>query len=103
MQELVSIKVNEETLKKMRKFYFSSLIQNDGEYIYFCAKISGLVITGYSGKKAQKTVTFLGDGALHEAKIWDESAELYKSKEKVVGEIFTKKEIIKGSKRLLKQ
>lgn len=86
MQELVSIKVNEETLKKMRKFYSSSLIQNDGEYIYFCAKISGLVITGYSGKKAQKTVTFLGDGALHEAKIWDESAELYKSKEKVVGE-----------------
>ena len=86
MQELVSIKVNEETLKKMKKFYSASIVPNDGEYIYFCAKISDLVITGYSGKKAQKTVTFLGDGALQEAKIWDENAELYKAKEKVKGE-----------------
>ncbi len=86
MQELVSIKVDENTLKKMKKFYSASIVPNDGEYIYFCAKISDVVITGYSGKKATKTVTFLGDGALHEAKIWDENAELYKTKEQPKGE-----------------
>lgn len=86
MQELVSIKVDQATLNKMKVFYSSSIVPNDGEYIFFCAKVSDLVITGYSGKKAQKTVTFLGNGALNEAKIWDANAELYKAKEKVTGE-----------------
>ena len=86
MQELVSIKVSEQRLKKMKEFYSSSIIPNDGEYIYFCAKISDLVITGFSGKKATKTVTFTGKGALKEAKTWDATAELYKEKEQVKGE-----------------
>ena len=86
MQDLVSIKVDEATLNKMKKYYSSSIIPNDGEYVYFCAKISDLVITGFSGKKAKKTVTFLGDGAIEEARIWDKEAERYKPKEKVKGE-----------------
>lgn len=86
MQEIVSIKVNEETLHKMKSFYESFVIPNDGEYVFFCAKVSGIVITGFSGKKTQKTVTFVGDGALQEARIWDENAEHYKAKEKVKGE-----------------
>jgi len=86
MQESVSIKVNEETLHKMKSFYSSSIVPNDGEYVFFCAKLSGLVITGFSSKKEMKTVTFLGDGALHEAKIWDENAELSKQKEQIKGE-----------------
>lgn len=86
MQELVSIKVDEITLKKMRAFYDSSIVPNDGEYVFFCAKISDLVITGFSGKKPIKTVTFLGDGALQEAKIWDENATVCEPKKKVSGE-----------------
>ena len=86
MQDLVSIKVNETTLKKMKKFYSASIVPNDGEYIYFCAKISDLVITGFSGKKAEKTVTFTGKGALKEAQIWDQTAELHKAKQQVKSE-----------------
>ena len=41
------------TIKKMKKFYSASIVPNDGEYIYFCAKVSDLVITGFSGKKAK--------------------------------------------------
>ena len=40
MHELVSIKVDEKTLKKMRDFYASSIVPNSGEYIYFCAKVA---------------------------------------------------------------
>lgn len=86
MKDLVTLKVDEITLKKMKDFYSSFIVPNDGEYVYFCAKISDLVITGFSGKKATKTVTFLGEGALNEAKIWDESASLYVPKEKIKGE-----------------
>ena len=86
MQDLVSIKVSEATLKKMKKFYSASIVPNDGEYIYFCAKVSDLVITGFSGKKAEKTVTFTGRGALKQAQIWDQTAELHKAKQQVKSE-----------------
>ncbi|MCQ2087324.1 MAG: ribonuclease HIII [Bacilli bacterium] len=86
MQEFVTIKVNEATLNKMKHFYKDFIVPNDGEYVFFCAKVENVVVQGFSGKKAIKTVTFAGDGALQEAKIWDENAELYKPKEKVVGE-----------------
>ena len=86
MKQLVTLKVDESVLLKMKDFYSSSLVRNDGEYIFFCAKIADLVITGYSGKKAIKTVTFLGDGALLEAKIWDENAKVFKPKERIKGE-----------------
>ena len=86
MQDLVTIKVDQKTLDKIKKYYSASIVPNDGEYVYFCAKLSGLVITGFSGKKATKTVTFLGDGALQEAKIWDSNSEITKPKEKIKAE-----------------
>lgn len=86
MQEFVTIKVNEAILNKMKHFYKDFIIPNDGEYVFFCAKVDNVVIQGFSGKKATKTVTFAGNGALKEAQIWDENAELYQPKEKIKAE-----------------
>lgn len=86
MSELVSIKVNQETLDKIKEFYKDFIVPNNGNYVYFCAKCNGVVIMGYSSKGSTKKVTFSGDGALLEARIWDENAELFVSKESIKGE-----------------
>ena len=74
------------TLDKMKNFYRDFMIENNGDYIYFCAQVGFVVVTGFSGKKQKKTVTFRGEGSLQEAKIWDENAKLYISKQKVKAE-----------------
>ena len=82
MKQLISIKVNQETLDKIKDYYSSYLVNNDGEYVYFAALKSGIVITGFSSKKENKTVTFNGDNALAEAQIWDPTATVMEQKTK---------------------
>lgn len=86
MKQSVSIKVNEEKLDEIRDFYKDYFVPNDGEYIYFHAEYKGIVITGFSSKKATKTVTFLGENALKEAQKWDENAAEIEPKKRVTEE-----------------
>lgn len=80
--ELVSIKVDQEKLDEIKLFYHDYLLDNDGEYIYFLAKKGDIIITGYSSNKTNKTVTFKGDEALKEARLFDQSAEIKENKVK---------------------
>ena len=82
MKQLISIKVNQETLDKIKDYYSSYLVNNDGEYVYFAALKSGIVITGFCSKKESKTVTFNGDNALAEAQIWEPTATVMEQKAK---------------------
>lgn len=82
MKESVTIKVNEETLETIKSHYQDYLIPNDGEYVYFCSDYHGLIITGYQSKKQNKSVTFLGEGALLEAQKFDPTAKENETKEK---------------------
>ncbi len=80
MKENVTIKVNEEIVNQIIEHYQPYQIPNDGEYVLFCADYQGVIITVFSSKKTLKSVTFIGDNALNEAKLFDESAEVNKVK-----------------------
>lgn len=86
MSEFVSIKVDEKALKNIKSHYSNFLVPNDGEYVFFVAKVNGITITGYSSKSAKKTITFDGKGALKEAKLWDSTASIKETKEAYSGE-----------------
>lgn len=83
MANLVTIKVDMTKLDDMKIYYSSYLLDNNGEYVYFYAKKNGVEIMGYNGKKDTKKVTFKGENALEEAKIWDENAEIAETKKKI--------------------
>lgn len=74
MTQNVTIKPSEITIKKMERFYVSYMKENEGEYVHFLAKKQGLIITAYVNKKGSFKVTFLGEDALAEARIWDPNA-----------------------------
>ena len=79
---IVSIKISDEKVEKFIDFYSDYKEDNNGEYIEFFAKYNGIAITLFHSKKGYKA-TFVGERALYEAKIWDENAEIIKTKEKV--------------------
>lgn len=64
----ITLKVNEETLNKMKDFYKENMVPNSGEYISFFAKVDGKTITGYNIKKGFAKVVF---SSIDEARIWD--------------------------------
>lgn len=69
---MVTIKVTPIKLEEMREHYSPFVvIQNEG-YIFFQAIKDGIKITGYSSSKTYRKVTFEGDNALEEAKLWSE-------------------------------
>lgn len=82
MKESVTIKVSEDTINIIKEKYAPYQVNNNGEYISFCANYRNIIITIYDSKKALKTVTFMGEGALEEARSFDENAEVNKVKEK---------------------
>lgn len=80
---MVVITVDTKTVALMQQTYQQYIIPNEGEYVDFCAKHLGVVITAYKSKKANKKVTFQGNGELEEARLWDPSATVTVAKSKV--------------------
>ena len=80
--EFVTISVNQSKLEQIKSHYSSFEVPNNGEYIDSMFKKGNLVITVYSGKKENKKITFAGSGALSEALLWDEGAQIKETKEK---------------------
>ena len=84
MKQNITITVTSIKMEIMKNYYQDSFIPITGEYIDFQAKVNDVIITGYLSKKENKKVTFFGEEALLEAKIWDPDAELIeKEKEEV--------------------
>ena len=81
---MITIKVSGIKLNEMKSFYKDYLVDNNGEYVAWMAKVDDLIITAYLGKKELKKVTFNGPNALLEAKIWDPEAGENVTKEKPV-------------------
>ena len=80
-KENVSIALSADKADEIMAYYLAYQKLNDGEYIIFQADYSGLIITIYRDKKGKHKAVFSGPGALLEAKKWDETAEVKKSKE----------------------
>lgn len=83
MKENVTITVDVTLIEVMRDYYQSSTINNMGEYIDFQAEHNDVIITAFLTKKERKKVTFFGEKALEEARIWDPNVELNEKKEEV--------------------
>jgi hypothetical protein len=74
----VTIKLEETKLETFIDSYKAYQVENNGLYVYFCAKFNSLVITVFSSKKGYKAF-FSGDNALKEAQFDSaEAAEEYK-------------------------
>lgn len=85
MIEKVTIVVDEETKKKIIKFYGHIQKENSGQYIDFFGQDKNLTLTVYSSKKKTEfKVFFAGSNALYEAKRWDKNAEATIENEKKV-------------------
>ena len=83
MKENVTITVEPGILDVMRSYYRPYLINAIGEYIDFQANVNGVVVTGFTSKKENRKVTFSGEGALKEARIWKPDATVNEKKETV--------------------
>lgn len=82
--ESVTLKINQETLNKMKDFYSDCEIKKNDPYIVFaCKTIDEVSITIYQSKNGLKAV-FMGNSPLSEASIWDENAVLNEKKEKII-------------------
>ena len=75
MKQSVTIKVDPLVVDAIKEHYAAYQIPNDGEYVDFCADYRGVIITAFLSKKSTKSVTFVGEGALEEARQFDETAE----------------------------
>ena len=83
MKENVTITVPSTLVEVMRDYYKDSLVNSQGEYVDFQANLNGIIITAYLSKKENRKVTFFGDNALLEAKVWDPEVEIKEKKETV--------------------
>ncbi len=81
MKEFVTISVDLTKLEIIREYYSSSLVTATGEYVDFQAKVNDVTITAYLSKKETKKITFVGEGALNEARIWDIDAKPYEEEQ----------------------
>ena len=63
--------------------YKDSLVNSQGEYVDFQANKDGIIITAFLSKKENRKVTFFGENALLEAKVWDPEVEIKEKKETV--------------------
>ena len=71
---MVSIKVTPTQLNEMREHYSDYVQQADDGYIFFLAVKNGVKITGYSSSKTYRKVTFEGEGAVNEIRLWSNEA-----------------------------
>lgn len=81
----VTLKLNVETLERLKREYHDFQIPFKGEYVIFKAYKNGVDVTVYENKKGEYfKVIFLGNNNLLEAKKFDENAEYNIPKEVVV-------------------
>ena len=83
MKENVTITVPSTLVEVMRDYYKDALVNSQGEYVDFQANLNGIIITAYLSKKENRKVTFFGENALLEAKVWDPEVEIKEKKETV--------------------
>ena len=72
---MVKIKVNPSLLEQMKEYYASFYLDNCNDNYIFIAQKNDIRITAYESKKVNKTITFIGEGELEEALLWDNSAK----------------------------
>ena len=75
MKENVTIKVDQTLLEIIRDHYTPYFTDTISEYVDFQAKTNGVVITAYLSKKDTRKITFVGDNALEEARLWSPEIE----------------------------
>ena len=92
-KEIVSFPITLEKAHEMMAFYLAYQVPNNGEYITFQANYSGVIITIYCDKKNKHKVVFSGNGALIEAKKWNEEATIKESKPMPKGWLCTDNQI----------
>jgi len=80
MKQSITLTVDSTIIEKMREFYSDFIVENNGEYIAFQANVNSVTVIAYSSKKERQKVTFSGENALAEARIWDETAEVKEAK-----------------------
>ena len=83
MKENVTLTVDINQLTLMRDYYQPYFVNAEGEYVDFQAKINDIVITAYLSKKQTRKVTFYGEDAIKEARIWKPDYEPQEKKETV--------------------
>ena len=83
MKENVTITVPSTLVEVMRDYYKESLVNSQGEYVDFQANHNDVIITAYLSKKENRKVTFFGENALLEAKVWNPEVEIKEKKETV--------------------
>lgn len=83
MKENVTLTVDTNQLTLMRDYYQPYFVNVEGEYVDFQAKINDVVITAYLSKKQTRKVTFYGEDAIKEARIWKPDYEPAEKKETV--------------------
>ena len=83
MKENITITVPSTLVEVMRDYYKESLVNSQGEYVDFQANINGVIVIAYLSKKDNRKVTFYGEKALEEARVWDPEVEIQEKKETV--------------------
>ncbi len=86
MKTVVSISVTLETYLKLKEHYSNYSYDNQNEYAIFAASLDETMITVWKEKKGVHKVTFVGDNALKEARLWDSNAVINEPKKKVIEE-----------------
>jgi|SRR5574344_1216877 ribonuclease HIII len=84
---MVTVKVDEETLKKVEEDYKDNIVTRNIGYIMFVIKTESNIITAFNNKKGMSfKITIQGDNATEIAKKYAKSALLIPKKEKKVKE-----------------
>ena len=81
MKENITITVPSTLVEVMKEYYSDCLENSQGEYVDFQAHKNDVIITAYLSKKENKKVTFFGENALEEAKVWNPEVEKQEKKE----------------------
>lgn len=83
MKENITITIPSTLVEVMKEYYSDYLENSQGEYVDFQARKNDVIITAYLSKKENRKVTFFGENALLEAKVWDPEVEIKEKKETV--------------------
>ena len=83
MKENITITVPSTLVEVMKEYYSDCLENSQGEYVDFQARKNDVIITAYLSKKENKKVTFFGENALEEARVWNPEVEKQEKKENV--------------------